>query len=172
MAAFQKYTNNYFTVENKDIIELNLSMNLSHFKIEKTQLEEIYLQPKKGFEHFMMQEIMEQSETINRAMNFGGRFKNSKKITSIKLGGLEEHADLLKSAKNIIIIACGTSYFASMFVANLLRKLEIFNSVQVIDGAEFTIEYVPKDNPLAFFVSQSGESYDVLKAVKIFIYIS
>ena len=140
-------------------------MNLSHFKIEKTQLEEIYLNPKKGFEHFMMQEIMEQSETINRAMNFGGRFKQMKKMTSIKLGGLEEHADLLKSAKNLLIIACGTSFFASMFVANLIRKLEIFNTVQVIDGAEFSVDYIPKENPLAIFVSQSGESYDILRTV-------
>jgi glucosamine--fructose-6-phosphate aminotransferase (isomerizing) len=144
-------------------------MNLSHFKIEKTQLEEIYLSPKKGFEHFMLQEIMEQSETINRAMNFGGRFKISKKMTSIKLGGLEEHSDMLKSAKNVIIIACGTSYFASMFVCNLLRKLEIFNTIQIIDGAEFSVEYIPKENPLAIFVSQSGESFDILRAVNTFI---
>ena len=144
-------------------------MNLSHFKIEKTQLEQIYLKPKIGFEHFMIQEIMEQSETISRAMNFGGRFKTSKKMISIKLGGLEEHLDILKSAKNLIIIACGTSFFASMFVANLIRKLEIFNTVQVIDGAEFSVEYIPKDNPLAIFVSQSGESYDILRTVFICI---
>ena len=143
-------------------------MNLSHYKIEKTHLmEEIYLKPKDGYDHFMLQEIMEQSETINRAMNFGGKFKNTKKMTLVKLGGLEEHSDILKSAKNLVIIACGTSYFASMFVANLLRRLEIFNTVQIVDGAEFSVDYIPKECPLAIFVSQSGESYDVLKAVTI-----
>ena len=79
-------------------------MNLSHFKIEKSELEEIYLNPKAGFDHFMLQEIMEQSETLNRAMNFGGRFNNSsKKLTSVKLGGLEEHSQLLKVIRNMVI---------------------------------------------------------------------
>lgn len=166
VAAFQKYTNNYFNVDNQDVIELNLNMKIKENKIRKTNVEEIYLNPKEGFDHFMLQEIMEQPDTINRAMNYGSRFKSiSNNIFAVKLGGLEQYVDFLKAAKNLVIIACGTSYFASMFVANLMRKLEIFNSVQIVDGAEFTVEYIPKDNPIMIFVSQSGETYDILKPV-------
>ncbi len=32
VAAFQRHTNNYINIENLDIVELNLNMNLSHFK--------------------------------------------------------------------------------------------------------------------------------------------
>lgn len=167
-AAFQKWTNNYFNIENQEIVELNLSMKLSHMKIKIAKGEEILLKPKEPYEHFMLQEIMEQPDTINRAMNYGSRFKTiSNQLFGIKLGGLEQYVDFLKNAKNLVIVACGTSYFASMFVANLMRKLEIFNSVQIVDGAEFSEDYIPKDNPVMIFVSQSGETYDVLKPLEI-----
>ena len=81
----------------------------------------------------MLQEIYEQPDTINRAMNYGSRLHTlSNKITSVKLGGLEQYKDFIKPSKNLVIVACGTSYFASMFVMNLIRKLQIFNTV-IID---------------------------------------
>ncbi len=169
VAAFQKWTNNYVNVENQDIVELNTSMKLSCLKIQTTiGTDSVLLKPKEPFEHFMLQEIMEQPDTIDRAMNYGSRFRPiSNKLTGIKLGGLEQYVDFLKNSKNLVIIACGTSYFASMFVANLMRKLEIFNSVQIVDGAEFSVEYIPKENPIMIFVSQSGETYDVLRPLEI-----
>lgn len=168
VAAFQKYTNNYFNIENQEILELNLTMKLNHIKINTAQSEQIYVNPLEPYEHFMMQEIMDQPETINRAMNYGSRFKTiSNKFYGIKLGGLEQYVEFLKNAKNLVIVSCGTSFWASMFVCNLIRKLNIFNTVQLIDGADFSIDYIPLDNPLFIFVSQSGESYDVLKALEI-----
>lgn len=167
-AAFQKWTNNYFNIENQDIVELDLSMKLSHIKIKTTKTEEVLLKPKEPFEHFMLQEIMEQPDTINRAMNYGSRFKPiSNQLFGVKLGGLEQYNDFLRNAKNLVIVACGTSFFASMFVANLMRRLEIFNSVQIVDGAEFSVDYIPKENPAMIFVSQSGETYDVLRPLEI-----
>lgn len=168
VAAFQKWTNNYFNIENQDIVELDLSMKLSHLKINTTVPEEVLLKPKEPYEHFMLQEIFEQSDTINRAMNYGSRFKTiSNNLFGIKLGGLEQYVDFLKNAKNLVIVACGTSYFASMFVANLMRRLEIFNTVQLVDGAEFTVDYIPKENPAIIFVSQSGETYDILRPLEM-----
>ena len=167
-AAFQKWTNNYFIIDNQDIVELNLSMKTSHMKIKTTMTVEVLLKPKEPYEHFMMQEIMEQPDTINRAMNYGSRFKTiSNQLFGVKLGGLEQYVDFLKNAKNLVIVACGTSYFASMFVANLMRRLEIFNSVQIVDGALFSADYIMKDNPAMIFVSQSGETYDVLRPLEI-----
>ena len=32
VAAFQRHTNNYITIENLDVVELSLNMNLSHYK--------------------------------------------------------------------------------------------------------------------------------------------
>jgi glucosamine--fructose-6-phosphate aminotransferase (isomerizing) len=171
VAAFQKYTNNYFTIENQDIVEINLDMKVNYEKIKKTQLEEIYIKPKDGFDHFMLQEIFEQPDTINKAMNYGSRFKPlNNKATGVKLGGLEQNEHFLKMGKNLVIVSCGTSYYASLFVSNLMRKLSIFNTVQVVDGAEFTVDYIPEENPIMLFVSQSGETFDILRPV-IIIYI-
>jgi glucosamine--fructose-6-phosphate aminotransferase (isomerizing) len=165
-AAFQKYTNNYFLVDNQDIIELTTDMKITESKIQQASVEQIYLKPKEGYDHFMLQEIMEQPDTCNRAMNYGSRFVQiSHQFYAVKLGGLEIYSDFLKNAKNLLIVACGTSYFASMYVCNLMRKLDIFNTIQLVDGAEFTIDHIPKENPIMIFVSQSGETFDVLKPV-------
>jgi glucosamine--fructose-6-phosphate aminotransferase (isomerizing) len=170
VAAFQRYTTNYFIIENQEILEIDLELKIVHTKIKKTELEKIYLQPTPPYQHFMLQEIFEQSDTVNRAMNYGSRMVNiSNDIFGIKLGGLEKYSSYLKLGKNVMIVACGTSYFASMFVSNLMRKLNIFNSVQIVDGAEFSKEYIPKENPIMIFVSQSGETYDVLKPVNFII---
>jgi len=78
----------------------------------------------------MLQEIFEQPDTINRAMNYGSRLQTiSNKITSVKLGGLEQYKDFIKPSKNLVVVACGTSFFASSFVSNLVRKLGTFNTV-------------------------------------------
>ena len=36
---------------------------------------------------------------------------------------------------------------------------------QIINGCEFTEDCIPKENPILVFISQSGETYDVLKPV-------
>ena len=167
--AFQKYTQDYFKLEDQNIVELSLESNISNYKIQKSKVEEILQKPLEGYEHFMIQEIMEQPETIKRAMNFGSRFKQIKNnLYEVKLGGLEEQKDYLLKGKNLCIIATGTSFFASNFVGGLFRRFKIFNTVQVIDACEFDLSYLPKDNPLCIFVSQSGESKEVLNAVSKF----
>lgn len=170
--AFQRYTNDYFKVDNQDIIELSSDLKIQNVKIKQALVEEIYKTPLEGYKHFMIQEIMEQPETIKRAMNFGSRFKQLKvDLFEVKLGGLEVHKEYLQKGKNICVIATGTSYFASLFVGGIIRKMNIFNTVQIIDACEFTEDYLPKENPICIFVSQSGESKDVLNAVILFIKI-
>lgn len=168
VCAFQKYTNNYFVIEAQGIVELNLDMKIETDKIKTSIYEDVRLTPKEGFDHFMLQEIMEQPDTINRAMNYGSRFQTKDNaLTSVKLGGLEQYSDFLKNGSNLVMIACGTSYHACLFGANLIRLFNLFNTVQVIDAAEFTIDFLPKENPVIIFVSQSGETFDVLKCFDI-----
>lgn len=168
--SFQRYTTDYFKVDNQDIIELTSESKFSNLKIQQAKVEEIYRTPIDGFSHFMIQEIYEQPETLKRAMNFGSRFKQIKTdLFEVKLGGLDEYRAYLEKGKNLCIIATGTSYFASLFVVNLIRKMDIFNTVQIIDACEFDETYLPKENPICIFVSQSGESKDVLSAVSLFI---
>lgn len=166
--AFQRYTSDYFMIESREIVEISSDMKLHNIKILQASVEEIYKIPLKGYDCFMIQEIMEQPETLKRAMNFGSRFRQiNNNNFEVQLGGLVQYKDYLLKGKNLMIIATGTSYFASLFVSNLFRKFEIFNTVQVIDACEFNENYIPFDNPIAIFVSQSGESKDVLDAFNI-----
>jgi len=167
VAAFQKYTTNYFLVDDQEILEIDIHMHIEETKIQTTQMEKINVKPTFPYEHFMIQEIFEQPDTINRAMNYGSRFSSiSTDIIGVKLGGLENYKDYLKLAKNVLIVACGTSFHAGLYVSHLMRKMNIFNSVQIVDGAEFTKCNIPSDNPVLIFISQSGETYDILKPVK------
>lgn len=165
--AFQKYTSNYFMIESSEILELDTTISHKNTKLIKAIYEEVHSFPAKGFNHFLIQEIYEQPETIRRATNYGGRFKEIKSnYSQVNLGGLEQYKEFFYNLKNLIIIATGTSYYASLFVSNIFRRMNIFDTVQVIDACEFDEHFIPKVNPLAIFVSQSGESKDVLVAVR------
>lgn len=165
--AFQKYTSFYYMIESGSIVELNDSLKINDKLLKETAVEEIHKVPKKEYKHFMIQEILEQPETISRAMNFGGRIQQINKVNYIsKLGGLEANQEILKKGKNLIIIATGTSYWSSLFVSNIFKKLNTFNTVQVIDACEFCAEDIPQENPLALFVTQSGESKEILTSVR------
>ena len=99
------------------------------------------------------------------SINKGGRIKNN---SEVKLGGLEQHADALRAIKNIIILGCGTSYFAGLYGMNFFKQLCEFNTVQVFDGAEFAEQDIPRVGDTAFIlVSQSGETKDLHRCIDI-----
>ena len=37
----------------------------------------------------------------------------------------------------MILVACGTSYYAGMYASSFFKKLKCFNSFQVIEASEF-----------------------------------
>jgi hypothetical protein len=54
------------------------------------------------------------------------------------------------------MLACGTSYHSALLATHIFKKLNIFNSIQVIDGAEFTLYDVVKiGRTCVIFISQS-----------------
>lgn len=61
------------------------------------------------FPHWTIKEIYEQTESALRAISMGGRLLSTDQV---KLGGLEEHVDKLTNIDNLILLGCGTSYFA------------------------------------------------------------
>ena len=69
-----------------------------------------YLADKKGYDHFMLKEIFEQPEAIENA--FRGRLVEAEGVS--KLGGLEPVMERLKRMKKLIIVSCGTSYYAGL----------------------------------------------------------
>ncbi len=162
-AAFSRHTKDFISLENNEVAVVKLNNHtLDLSRVEKAPDQEIALSPE-PFPHWTIKEISEQPEAISRALNYGGRILNQ---TDVKLGGLDSaEADLL-GIKHLLIAACGTSYHAALYAAHLMRELRAFETIQVIDAAEFFPENIPSKDGGLLVISQSGETKDVHRAVQ------
>lgn len=117
---------------------------------------------KSGHPHFMIKEILEQPETIMNSL----RGRILKEEGKVKLGGLEQVEEELKEVKKITLLACGTSYYASMIGKYLIEEVSGI-PVEVDLASEFRYRKRPYQKGEAFiFVSQSGETADTMKALE------
>ena len=115
------------------------------------------------FIYWTLKEIEEQKESSLRAINMGSRIMNG-----IQLGGLENKRKSLECLDNLILLGCGTSLNAAFFASYYFKSNCNFNIVQVIDGADFNIEDIPKvGNTGCVFLSQSGETLDLIRCLEI-----
>ena len=117
------------------------------------------------YNHWTLKEINQQPTCVLNAINNGGRIKNK---CEVKLGGLEQHISILKDIDNIIILGCGTSFYAGLYGMYYLKKICNFNSVQAFDGAEFNENDICKMGKTALIlISQSGETKDLHRCIDI-----
>ena len=118
---------------------------------------------KAGFDHFMMKEIYEQPRIVRDTMR--GRLHPD--TNSVSLGGILKYEKQLLYADNIVFVACGTSWHASLVGSYLIEKLAKIR-VKVEYASEFRYRHpviTPHDVVIA--VSQSGETADTLAAIKL-----
>ncbi|EPR68192.1 glutamine--fructose-6-phosphate transaminase (isomerizing) [Cyclobacterium qasimii] len=117
---------------------------------------------KGGYEHFMLKEIFEQPTAIFDCL----RGRLDAKSGTITMGGIDQHLDLLKEAKRIIIVGCGTSWHAGLLAEYVLEELCRI-PVEVEYASEFRYRN-PVINPgdVIIAVSQSGETADTLVALE------
>ncbi len=105
------------------------------------------------FEHYMLKEICEQVETIKRAMMQDERILN-------------EVVREIKKARGVFFVGCGTSYHACVAASYIFSKVANMH-VNVMLASEFpNFEHFICKDTLVLAVSQSGETYDVLEAVR------
>lgn len=111
-------------------------------------------QAKKGeFEHFMMKEISEQLDTVKRA-------------ATQDRAAIDFIANEIRNSKGIFFIGCGTSYHACLAGSYVFSKVADMH-VNVVLASEFPYyEHFLNDKSLIIAVSQSGETADLLEAVK------
>lgn len=169
LSGFNGLVNNYFILENNDLLELSsdnkkLSYKTTHnYKLNKVNNNNFDLTPS-PYKYWMEKEINEQIESSLRAIGLGGRINNNK----VKLGGLENHKYNIKKINNIILLGCGTSYNAGMCGVKYLKSLKIFNTVSCYDGAEFNKLDIPNIGKTALILlSQSGETKDLHRCIDI-----
>lgn len=114
------------------------------------------------YPHFMLKEIYEAPQTIRSATL--GRIKPESGI--VKLGGLESVADQLKYIDRIVIVACGTSYYAGLVGEYLIEEIAGI-PVEVQLASEFKYRDEPFSRSTALLaISQSGETADTIAALK------
>lgn len=68
--------------------------------------------------------------------------------------------------KNVLFIACGTSYHSSLIGKKYIEKFSQIPADCEIASEFIYNDYLPRENTLAIFISQSGETADTLKSLK------
>jgi glucosamine--fructose-6-phosphate aminotransferase (isomerizing) len=86
----------------------------------------------------------------------------------VHLCNLDKFQYHLQYIDNLILLGCGSSYFAGQYGVHFFKELCEFNTVQIFDGAEFQEQDIPHDGNTAFlFISQSGETKDLHRCIEI-----
>jgi glucosamine--fructose-6-phosphate aminotransferase (isomerizing) len=158
--AFLDYTKKVMYLHENDLAIMNKDVKVFNLKKDKFVNRPIHdidwdiEQAKKGnFEHFMLKEITEQADTIQSTI------RNN--VESIK-----RVAEAIKKARGIYFVGCGSSYHACLSASYKFSSLAK-KHVNVALASEFS-NYkdflIPES--LVIAVSQSGETADVLEAVK------
>ena len=112
---------------------------------------------KSGYDHYMLKEINEQPASIRSCLR--GRVEElSGSIAIPELDGIARPAW-------VQFVACGTSYHAALYGAQLLRETGV--PAQAFLASEYSTERVPvPEDTLVIGVTQSGETADTLRALR------
>jgi len=107
---------------------------------------------KEGYPHFMLKEIMEQPRSITSTLN-------------IYQEDIEKLADMFQNADRIYLLGAGTSLHAAMVAEYWFAQL-CGRVVIAMDSSEFTGKGIVDDKTLVLGITQSGETYDTLAALR------
>ncbi len=157
--GFIENTDDAIYVDNEDFVIVNDSgIHIFDFdgtpvKYQITKVSKEFADVYKGdYAHFTIKEISEQPDTILRAVD------NNQ---------IQQLVDNIKQAKNLYITGSGTSYNAAEIAKYLMSKFaKIKINTLISSELPFSPNEIEPDSTL-ITISQSGESADVLEAVKI-----
>ena len=118
---------------------------------------------KGGYPHFMLKEIFEQPDCLQDCMR--GRINVD--ANNVVLSAVIDYRKELINARRIIIVACGTSWHASLIGKQLLE-----NICQIPVEVEYASEFrysnpVIDSSDVVIAISQSGETADTLAAIEL-----
>jgi glucosamine--fructose-6-phosphate aminotransferase (isomerizing) len=117
---------------------------------------------KGGYDHFMLKEIFEQSQTIYDCL----RGRLDAEAGTITMSGVEKYAEQIMNANRIVMVACGTSWHAGLVAEYIFEELTRIN-VEVEYASEFRYRNpVINKGDVIIAISQSGETADTLVAIE------
>lgn len=163
-----KYTRDVIYLENGDLVDINgdsytiYDENNSEVSREIKTIEwSVDAASKDGFDHFMIKEINEEGSAIDELLrvNVKDNRVNFEENSFTK----EEIANINK----IYIVACGTAYHAGLVGKYAFEKIA---KIPVICDIASEFRYNDPfidENTLVILISQSGETADSLKALRL-----
>jgi glucosamine--fructose-6-phosphate aminotransferase (isomerizing) len=112
---------------------------------------------KGGYPHFMLKEIHEQPQVARELLHL---LDGSPEV--------ERLVERMKEARHLYFIACGTSYHAALAGSVYFAQLAGRPAIPVL-APQFVPQYAPAvgHEDVGLFVSQSGETKDVLNALEM-----
>ena len=107
---------------------------------------------KGGYPHYMLKEIYEQPQMVSNALD-------------LEASGLDEIVDLFARSRNSYFLGVGTTFYVAKYAKYVFSQLaqEFFPSVS---SDEFMVLANVNKQSLVFALSQSGETFDTLSALK------
>ena len=158
--AFVKYTKKVIYLDDNELALVNDNIkifDLNEKKIVQKNIETIEWDVQDGekgnYKHYMLKEILEQHDTIYKAIN-----QDELKIKYI--------AEKINHSVGTFFVGCGTAGHAALIAPYLFSKISN-KHVNFCIASEFPNykNFLNKDS-LVIAISQSGETADVLEAVK------
>lgn len=116
-----------------------------------------------GFPHFMLKEIFEQPRCLQDCM----RGRVNLQANNVVLSAVIDHRKQLINARRIIIVACGTSWHASLLGKQLIETFcQIPVEVDYASEFRYSKPVIDKSD-VVIAISQSGETADTLAAIQL-----
>lgn len=117
---------------------------------------------KAGYAHYLHREIRDQADVVQRTLR--GRLDT--RFSTAHLGGLNLQPRELLNIRRIKLLGCGSAYYAAMAGAHMIEE-----QTRMPASAEAAAEFryrnpVIEPETLYIAVSQSGETFDTLAAVR------
>ena len=153
ISAMLKHTKTFVPLEEGDIAILTKT----GYKVYSSQGEEVQrkqitvdwdenIAQKGGYPHFMLKEIHDQKHFINESL--------AAETTEAK--------KLIEDYEKIHVLGCGTSYHAGLILAHLLPE----KNIQAFIASDYPFVARPDEKTLIIAISQSGETADILQALR------
>ena len=148
---------------------LKQSQGLNEIKFQNVSNEIIKLTPG-NFPYFMAKEIYDQEEAVYGPCEWG-KYKdnNINDIPELKKLLPLKHKIEKFNGFDLLLIGCGTSYNSGLSSIWFFDSLP-FRTVRCVTASEFTVQDLPKESNIpviAVLISQSGETLDTYRALKI-----
>jgi len=169
-SALLGHTNRIIRLKDKQTAELSLNGKYTIFDdegqiIQNPRIQTLNLNPlsndKRGFKHYLLKEIHEQPGILRNLFSYHVDASN------YQLSFPDLDTDKLTGIDKILLIGCGTAYYAGMLGKHIFENLagiptELEFASELLARRELLLD----DKTLVIAISQSGETADTLAAVK------